>query len=156
MNTALGLKVDKVANKSLVADSEITKLAGIGAGANVKSVATKTGDVTMKDLGLQFLPSGTCILVGRRTITQPHKDKHTVIYLNDGAWQFNGGAFETNYPDLNGSYSVATWHHGKDNIDNVTLQIENPSNSVTICNPDGADLSEGNIHLVAIKIGGGF
>jgi hypothetical protein len=64
----LAKKVDKVEGKSLVADTEITKLAGVSAGAN-KVEASET--------------NGSIKIDGVETVVYTHPEKHTVAEISD-------------------------------------------------------------------------
>jgi len=83
LETAIGKKVDKVEGKSLVSDTEITKLEGVSAGANKVEATAKSGKISIDGTEVQIVADNTVVDDNYKHITV------TESSVSDGTTTFN-------------------------------------------------------------------
>lgn len=159
---AEGTKVDKVSGKSLVLDTEITKLVGVKENAEPNKLETINGKSAddKKNINIKWsdvmVPQ---IVTATRQLKSSHTNNFTLdidASLDESGnynWKYKG-QWDGDYPRTTGIV-VATWHGS--NYNNVSLQVVNSSGEgggpgkVLVCNPDHSDLTNGTIHVVMFK-----
>lgn len=85
VETALAGKVDKVEGKSLVSDTEITKLAGVSEGANKVEASVNNGSIKID---------------GVETVVYTHPDKHTISDVTGLQDALDGKQAAGNYSEV--------------------------------------------------------